>query len=74
MLRIKLLPFAAVIAMGLASVAYGQRSSTGSSGLTDASRAEAVRFLTELVKIDTSNPPGNEVKAAVFPGVVTCRR
>ena len=66
MLRIKLLPFAAVIAMGLASVAYAQRSPAGSSGLTDASRAEAVRFLTDLVKIDTSNPPGNEVKAANY--------
>ena len=66
MLRIKLLPFAAVIAMGLASVAYAQRSLAGSSGLTDASRAEVVRFLTDLVKIDTSNPPGNEVKAANY--------
>src|SRR6266852_2036985 len=28
--------------------------------------AEALHFLTELVKIDTSNPPGNEVKAAEY--------
>src|SRR5258708_35557635 len=27
---------------------------------------EALHFLTELVKIDTSNPPGNEVKAAEY--------
>src|SRR5713226_2071537 len=28
--------------------------------------AEALHFLTELVKMDTSNPPGNEVKAAEY--------
>jgi acetylornithine deacetylase/succinyl-diaminopimelate desuccinylase-like protein len=28
--------------------------------------AEALHFLSELVKIDTSNPPGNEVKAAEY--------
>ena len=27
---------------------------------------EALKFLMELVKIDTSNPPGNEVKAAEY--------
>jgi len=27
---------------------------------------EAVRFLSELVKIDTSNPPGNETRAAEY--------
>src|SRR5580765_1683866 len=29
-------------------------------------RAEAVKFLGELVKIDTSNPPGNETRAAEY--------
>src|SRR5216684_5730879 len=29
-------------------------------------RTEAVKFLSELVKIDTSNPPGNETKAAEY--------
>jgi acetylornithine deacetylase/succinyl-diaminopimelate desuccinylase-like protein len=31
-----------------------------------ASRDEAVKFLGELVKIDTSNPPGNEARAAEY--------
>src|SRR6516164_7293499 len=31
-----------------------------------ASRDEAVKFLAELVKIDTSNPPGNEARAAEY--------
>jgi acetylornithine deacetylase/succinyl-diaminopimelate desuccinylase-like protein len=30
------------------------------------SRDEAVKFLSELVKIDTSNPPGNETRAAEY--------
>jgi len=29
-------------------------------------RAEAVRLLQELIRIDTSNPPGNETKAAEY--------
>jgi acetylornithine deacetylase/succinyl-diaminopimelate desuccinylase-like protein len=31
-----------------------------------ASRDEAVKFLGDLVKIDTSNPPGNETRAAEY--------
>ena len=31
-----------------------------------AARDEAVKFLGELVKIDTSNPPGNEARAAEY--------
>lgn len=32
----------------------------------DKARAEAVEHLAALVKIDTSNPPGNEIKAAEY--------
>ena len=32
----------------------------------DKARAEAVEHLSALVKIDTSNPPGNEIKAAEY--------
>lgn len=34
----------------------------------DSKRAqdEAIKFLSELVKIDTSNPPGNETRAAEY--------
>lgn len=46
--------------------AFAQQSSKVPSGLTAASHDEAVHFLTELVKIDTSNPPGNEIKAAAY--------
>lgn len=31
-----------------------------------AAQAEAVKFLSDLVKIDTSNPPGNETRAAEY--------
>jgi acetylornithine deacetylase/succinyl-diaminopimelate desuccinylase-like protein len=31
-----------------------------------AAQTEAVKFLSELVKIDTSNPPGNETRAAEY--------
>jgi len=48
------------------SRANAQGSGVGASAITDASKAEAVRFLTDLVEIDTSNPPGNEVKAANY--------
>jgi acetylornithine deacetylase/succinyl-diaminopimelate desuccinylase-like protein len=48
------------------AVVSAQQASGQSNAITDASRAEAVRFLTDLVKIDTSNPPGNEVKAANY--------
>ena len=55
-----------VSALSLCPSAAAQQSSAASSASTDASRAEAVRFLSDLVKIDTSNPPGNEVKAANY--------
>ncbi len=32
----------------------------------NAAQTEGVKFLAELVKIDTSNPPGNEVRAAEY--------
>jgi acetylornithine deacetylase/succinyl-diaminopimelate desuccinylase-like protein len=55
-----------LILVTLGSAAWGQQPSAASATITDASRAETVRFLTELVKIDTSNPPGNEVKAVNY--------
>jgi acetylornithine deacetylase/succinyl-diaminopimelate desuccinylase-like protein len=48
------------------SSAPAQHSSAPATAITDTSRAEAVHFLRELVKIDTSNPPGNELKAANY--------
>ena len=61
--RVFLAVIAATFIVG--SAAWAQQSS-GSSVMTDASRPEAIQFLTDLVKIDTSNPPGNEVKAANY--------
>ncbi len=46
--------------------AWAQRSPADTSTISDASRAETIRFLTDLVKIDTSNPPGNEVRGANY--------
>ena len=40
-----------------------------------AAQTEAVKFLGDLVKIDTSNPPGNETRAAEYiKGVLAARR
>ena len=50
----------------LGPAASAQQPSTSLGATTDASRAETIRFLTDLVKIDTSNPPGNEAKAANY--------
>jgi acetylornithine deacetylase/succinyl-diaminopimelate desuccinylase-like protein len=57
----------AVTALLLCSCAFAQSS-------PDFTKAhdEALKFLADLVKIDTSNPPGNEVKAAEYiKGVLT---
>jgi acetylornithine deacetylase/succinyl-diaminopimelate desuccinylase-like protein len=40
------------------------RAQSGSDFI--AAQTEAVKFLSELVKIDTSNPPGNETRAAEY--------
>jgi acetylornithine deacetylase/succinyl-diaminopimelate desuccinylase-like protein len=50
--------FALFLAAGTASAQTGPDFT--------ASRDEAVKFLGELVKIDTSNPPGNEARAAEY--------
>jgi acetylornithine deacetylase/succinyl-diaminopimelate desuccinylase-like protein len=41
-------------------------ASAQSTPNVNAARDEAVKFLGELVKIDTSNPPGNETRAAEY--------
>jgi len=43
-----------------------QQAPAASAGPTEAWRVEARTFLTALVKIDTSNPPGDEIKAANY--------
>jgi acetylornithine deacetylase/succinyl-diaminopimelate desuccinylase-like protein len=50
----------------LGSPTMAQQSSAASSAITDGSPAETLRFLTDLVRIDTSNPPGNEMRAASY--------
>jgi acetylornithine deacetylase/succinyl-diaminopimelate desuccinylase-like protein len=50
--------FAAVI---LSTAALAQQSPDFTAAQT-----EAVKFLSDLVKIDTSNPPGNETRAAEY--------
>jgi hypothetical protein len=51
-----------IILLVLGAIVFAKQTQTASRTITDASRAETIRFLTDLVKIDTSNPPGNEVK------------
>jgi acetylornithine deacetylase/succinyl-diaminopimelate desuccinylase-like protein len=59
-----------IVCMVISFFIWGSSSaaqqSAASSVITEASRAEAAQFLTDLVKVDTSNPPGNEVKAASY--------
>jgi len=50
----------------LATPARSQQFSAAPAGSSDAASAEAMTFLRDLVKIDTSNPPGNEIKAANY--------
>jgi acetylornithine deacetylase/succinyl-diaminopimelate desuccinylase-like protein len=65
MLRKKPLIISALSILLLVSYAYGQRSSA-LTAIPDAWHTEATQFLTDLVKINTSNPPGDEVKAANY--------
>ena len=53
-------PFLAVIALSCFSL--GQQPSPDFNKAQD----EAIKFLGELVKVDTSNPPGNETRAAEY--------
>src|SRR6185437_11272010 len=51
--------FSVLVIFSVASVGQAQLDVT-------AAQTEAVKFLGELVKIDTSNPPGNETRAAEY--------
>src|SRR5579871_3655790 len=66
MTRLRLLVVAVVSTLSLASSAIGQQSSTLGLSLNGSTHAEMIHFLSDLVKIDTSNPPGNEIKAAEY--------
>lgn len=48
--------------LALTSISFAQQSAPD----FDQARTEAVKFLSDLVKIDTSNPPGNETRAAEY--------
>jgi acetylornithine deacetylase/succinyl-diaminopimelate desuccinylase-like protein len=50
--------------LAFTSLAFAQTSA--SSPDFNAARDEAVRFLGDLVRMDTSNPPGNESQAALY--------
>jgi acetylornithine deacetylase/succinyl-diaminopimelate desuccinylase-like protein len=65
-MRNLILLLASSLFVGLVPSAYGQQSAANSGASADASRAEVLQFLTKLVQIDTSNPPGNEVQAANY--------
>jgi acetylornithine deacetylase/succinyl-diaminopimelate desuccinylase-like protein len=63
-MRLRFTPVAPVVLLiaGLSSFLFAQQATP------DFTRAqtEAVKFLSDLVKIDTSNPPGNETRAAEY--------
>ena len=50
----------------LATAAHSQQLPATSTGSTESRNAEAMTFLSALVKIDTSNPPGDEIKATNY--------
>ena len=50
----------------LVAPARSQQPTPAPAGSADAANSEAMTFLRDLVKIDTSNPPGNEIKAANY--------
>jgi len=54
-----------IAALSLVALSLFGRASAQAPDFTKA-HEEALHFLSELVKIDTSNPPGNEVKAAEY--------
>ncbi|MBI3537710.1 MAG: peptidase M20, partial [Chloroflexi bacterium] len=39
----------------------------------DSTRAEVTRYLQDLIRIDTTNPPGNETRAMEFVASVLKR-
>jgi acetylornithine deacetylase/succinyl-diaminopimelate desuccinylase-like protein len=49
-----------------AILAAGQKSQQPAALDSEKAQAEAVHFLTELIKIDTQDPPGNESKVAHY--------
>jgi acetylornithine deacetylase/succinyl-diaminopimelate desuccinylase-like protein len=54
-----------VVVMSLGTVVSGQKAAPPTPDFAKA-REEAVQFLQDLVRLDTSNPPGNETKAAEY--------
>ena len=54
----------ALAVLALTSIAFAQTQTAGPD--FNAARDEATRFLVDLVRMDTSNPPGNESQAAQY--------
>jgi acetylornithine deacetylase/succinyl-diaminopimelate desuccinylase-like protein len=54
----------ALAVLTFTSIAFAQTQTAGPD--FNAARNEAVRFLGDLVRMDTSNPPGNESQAALY--------
>src|SRR5947209_3835073 len=49
-----------------------ERQATGARAISPARSEEAVRYLRDLLRIDTTNPPGNEIAAAEYlAGILT---
>lgn len=57
-MQIKFLKSALAVCL-FATAAFAQKPA-------DSTKDDVVRYLTDLVKIDTSNPPGDEIKAAQY--------
>ncbi len=65
---------AAISGLLLAIVVFTSHSAPAQSSINwDAAKKEAVELLVQYLKIDTTNPPGNEIKAANFFAEI-CKR
>jgi acetylornithine deacetylase/succinyl-diaminopimelate desuccinylase-like protein len=66
MSRIALSMNALFFVFSLSTAAHSQQLPATSTGSAETWSTEAMTFLSALVKIDTSNPPGDEIKAANY--------
>src|SRR5580704_18063152 len=73
--RLLALPLTLLLALALAlsAPAHGQTAppaSQGTSGTMMVLQQEALGWLQDLIRINTSNPPGNEMAAANYIGAI----
>ena len=65
--------FVALMVMGLLLVTLPSNGSAAETGVNwKALEGEGVALLSRYIQIDTTNPPGNEMRAALFFKAILC--